>query len=444
LTTLPAEIGYLEHLSMLDIEQNPIESLPEEMELLEGLQEIYIPAGFDMNELPDNIRRLLDDDDLEEDGEAPQGIAYEIHNAFDTFDKTLYMEVVQVDSEPDVPLLEKYDGFVIQNSEKNRIYSKLLYLLNEKYSGDTPKEDLKARIDQIFDERIQAIELSATHLDLIQQTLNKLIVSNHIPTINMYLETYTLDCVHAYPFNPDHPDASRMSCAKGVLERFVLNFLSSVNATCCIEDCGVSELRSICAFIGLIDFDKNQEVFSTYLQEWAQVEDPAYASKTASQRKQSLVDYLTEKYSASAPALAPKYKAKIEQKLESPGFVEMNYKCNSKDGLFGIDDCVEGEAEAGQAGSGRYSRKYRTHRNYTRTHKKQQKQQQKPRKSRKSRKRKQKTRKYTRKQIQHIRKPSRKRRKHTRKQVNTLVKPIKPVKQNKRNTRKKYNSTTRK
>jgi len=378
-----------------------------------------------------------------EQEQMPQGIAYEIHNAFDTFDKPLYMEVVQVASEPEVPLLEKYDGFVIQNNEKNSIYSKLLYLLNEKYSGDTPKEDLKARIDQIFEERIQAIELSATHLDLIQQTLNKLIVSNHVPTINMYLETYTLDCVHAYPFNPDHPDASRMSCAKGVLERFVLNFLSSVNATCCVEDCGVPELRSICAFIGLIDFDKNQEVFSTYLQEWAQVEDPAYASKTASQRKQSLVEYLTEKYSASAPALAPKYKAKIEQKLESPGFVEMNYKCNSKDGLFGIDDCVEGEAEAGQAGSGRYgrySRKYRNHRNHRtrRNHKKQQNQQKKSRKSRKSRK--QRKRKYTRKQIQRIRKPSRKRRKHTRKQVNTLVKP---VKQYKRNTRKKYNNKKR-
>ena len=399
LTTLPPEIGNLTNLRELNLSRTGLTTLPPEINNLTNLRELIIdlPEDADMSIFSEHIIRLIngeedssdedddseeeddDDDDEEEDDssddddddEMPEGVAYEIHNAFNTFDKALYLEMVQIESAPVVPNIRKYTGIIVQKNEKNRIYSLLMYLVKSKYNGDTPKDELKARIDQIFEERIKGIQLNDTNLKLIQQTLNKLIKSNHIPTINMYLETFTLDCVHAYPFNPVHPGASRMSCAKGVLERFVLNFLSSVKATCCIEDCGVPELRSICAFISLIDFDKNQEVFSTYLQEWAQVEDPSYTTKTAVQRKQSLVDYLTEQYSASAPALAPRYRDKIVNKLDTPGFAEMNFKCNSKDGLFGIDDCVEEEGQPApvrryntrsrartRGGRKRYTRKY--------------------------------------------------------------------------------------
>lgn len=383
LTTLPSSIWNLNNLSDLFVSNNQLTALPEitnpdgvslsELRIannpLERLPDSFTNISFyeldielddpiitnSSPEVQQRIQELFEEEEEFDDEEMPEGIAYEIHHAFDNFDKDTYNNYLSpliAGYQPTYPILNKYSPFVESYQLKNFMYSTMTYLLS-KYTGDKPvdgDDGLRAGMERIFADRIAGMELKQQYHTMILNTLLFIAKIDYQPLTNLYIESYVIDCVHAY----QGPDG--MSCAAGSVERVFLNFFQAVKTLCCMADCGVPALSNMCSVINLSELDSNNDLFNSYLQEWTQQENEGYEGITAIERKNMLVHFLVGKYMGGLvnEELASTFKERIQAKLGKEPFNNMNFKCNDPlDTVTSPDDCEEDEGHTAKRPRGR-------------------------------------------------------------------------------------------
>lgn len=383
LTTLPSSIWNLNNLSDLFVSNNQLTALPE-ITNPDGvsLSELRI-ANNPLERLPDSftnisfyeidielddpvitnsslavqqrIQELFEEEEEFDDEEMPEAIAFEIHHAFDNFDKETYNNYLSpliAGYQPTYPILNKYSVEVHSYQLKNLMYSTMTYLLS-KYTGDKPvdgDDGLRAGMERIFADRIAGMRIEQQYHTMILNTLMFIAKIDYQPLTNLYIESYVIDCVHAY----QGPDG--MSCAAGSVERVFLNFFQAVKTLCCMADCGVPALSNMCSVINLSELDSNNDLFNSYLQEWTQQENEGYEGITAIERKNMLVHFLVGKYMGGLvnEELASTFKERIQAKLGKEPFNNMNFKCNDPlDTVTSPDDCEEDEGHTAKRPRGR-------------------------------------------------------------------------------------------
>lgn len=289
----------------------------------------------------------------------PQGVAFEIHSAFQNINRNLYRSLLRGFTPDgvldDIPLYrfsnEIHQGVEIpQYNFKMRLISYLFYMVYEKYTGiNKTKDELFDDVRLLFNERLYLSELHPNDFALITLTFAFLIHFGNEDLLNLYLETWTKESIFAYD-DPPH-----MSCAAGVKERFITVFLDSVNNVCCIENCDDPTLKQICVFRLLNTITSNNDKLNEYTQQWTALEDD-YENMTVAQRKQSLVDFIAGKFSEGVDneALRQEIKARVVQRLGQEPFTTYNFKCGDKmDAVIDPDDCDE---EYPQEGAGKNRR----------------------------------------------------------------------------------------
>jgi hypothetical protein len=391
LTQIPSQIGQLQNLEHLILNDNFIESYPMEITQIPTLQELsslnnpgvitqspiypilqergvnvrldqeydddYVSndgadddvSVIDANDIiNDDFDGVIEEDHPEQDQHIIPGIAFEVHNAFNHIFKTVpiqHYEQQLIDLvghyNLDVPMMNP--PFEIEN-EQDRfglgVYNCMAHMIENLYNGDQDKNMLKQKYDELF-EMTYYSGIFESLFETILVTLIFIIKINYQPLINLYVETYIKDCTNAY--QGDHP----MSCVKGIIERYILNFKQSVEVLCCFseEPCGVQDLQTMCTLFKLMNISDNARL-NEVIQEWtAQVDEVAYNTLTPEQRKNSLIQYLVQVYTkdVTVEELIPVIREKLVEKLQQPPFNLINYECKDKlETVIEPDDCDKG------------------------------------------------------------------------------------------------------
>jgi Leucine-rich repeat (LRR) protein len=284
LTTLPNSIGNLTNLEELYLDNNQLTILPDSIRNLTNLQILELDGNrFDEDE--DEVSTIYDNDDDDEDDEVeveaqPQGIAYEIHNAFETiniddiddfFDEKvsieiktiiknevkkireknigknlsktiLYQEIIReikksskeyiIDSTGNIPNFQNMNNFEFHNFIESRIDEFLINLSDEPIptkSVNYYPENIKTWKDiwnVLYNERIQHLNFyeykKTIGLALLYTSLqSKIFIEN-------YVKAYLNDVAFAYDSGTTF--TSNFSCGKGMIERFITSLTPAIDA----------------------------------------------------------------------------------------------------------------------------------------------------------------------------------------------------------------------
>lgn len=146
---------------------------------------------------------------------APQGVAFEIHNAFDNFKLNKFMEIIS--------------SVIGTNSNfKNTTtpFQPLIDNINSNLSYSTQqKTDLTEKIANIF-QQIQLYNNYNANIDNITNCIQYILMQPQ-EVIDTYINTFVTDCLKAYSTG-----ARQSSCIKGMYERIFFSFRDTMSTIC--------------------------------------------------------------------------------------------------------------------------------------------------------------------------------------------------------------------
>jgi hypothetical protein len=203
--------------------------------------------------------------------------------------------------------IQDIQGFTLQNkyssTEIDLLYSFMIYFVHEKYNGDKNKNDLVTKIDSIFD-KIKGSSfdtIGPEYIVNVKTTLLFITKVNNPIMINIYVEAFIDDCIHAYG-----QAAGDESCVKGIKERFVLTFNNLFRSLCCQQKLCANDnisqdaLDIMCPVNKemIIEAISKKEPFTSYIQQWSinDTYEETYKNQNESQRKEHVIDYLTNQF----------------------------------------------------------------------------------------------------------------------------------------------------
>lgn len=320
--------------------------------LIRGYLRLEYRNGNPFNEEEADRRdRELDDgeEDTEEEGEDDDDaaqIAMEVHDAFRGFDTALYLQYIRNyvgDYNPTHIRIVNYVPTRFTNHvEKNKLYSYLLYLVNQKEASQ--RDFLTQQLKRIFIERLTGVFLTPEQIELTTMTMLYILKVNFSPLNDLYIETYIRDCVYAY--SRDHEG---MSCVKGILERFILNLTQAVKVLCCGGNrCESEELMRFCGLIRFMEVTNDN--INDVLREWIQQEDDTYEMLTPSQRKEIMINYIINNFIAGIDDefIRREVRDRIVRIINEAPFNTLKFTCKDKsEMIFDPEDCEEDNVAVG-------------------------------------------------------------------------------------------------
>lgn len=384
-------------------------------------------------------------------GPPVAGLAFNVHNAFGSIDVpfyTEYMENKMEGYELDIPIETYYPAGVPQHEFKNKLLSTLYHFVNT-YEGDRPREELVNELSMISQAVLRNVALTDALQSMLLNTVLFIHRVNHRPLTDLYIDSYTHECTHAYD------SGNPMTCVKGGLERIVLLFFSAVNAVCCMEkeSCDVPELVEVCSVAKYMAL--TNDMMNTIIQEWAMhasEDEPKaeYTARTQDARRTAFVEYLMSRLMEGVENdyLRNKFRERILEKLAEPNF-NFNFKCGDPmEAIISPEDCDEAE---GQEGSGRRRGTRRARRYRGTKHNKRTRRRRRSRKGKQSRKKRRhhggrktrKNKKKHKKHKKHYKTRKAKNAKHTRKTRKHRRRGKKAKKGGRKNTRRRMRRTRR-
>jgi hypothetical protein len=233
LVDLPDSIGNLYNLETLFIDSNVIITLPDSITRL-NLNDFYFRDNMFYNDnatwdlLSDDIKQYLEEypDGINreeiliemqrapvEENELPEGIAFEVHKFFKKIDKDKLINFIKpVINSEEINQILLYD-----NSKFIEYINNSLKGLIQKVNSNEKKRNIETDINRIFE----------AHLNRLDYSEFKEIIAYCIEYVKKqskefqetYITTFAYDCTRAYN------GPSGMSCAKGILERFVTSLI---------------------------------------------------------------------------------------------------------------------------------------------------------------------------------------------------------------------------
>jgi surface protein len=247
---------------------------------------------------------------------APQGVAYEIHNAFNqhyALNKDKYFEIIGLPNHP--------DSIYTSINVIEYIKPKLLELIQRVYPADAinVKTD---ELNQILTTINNARELSEdpdTKL-LLGKTVDFLVTQPN-EFVRFYLEALKYDCLNAYPTG-----TNRSSCVKGMIERFYLTMGDTAYALCPDPDtCNNPKYNELVSLFNK-RFDKNeltQEWNETFLEDPIKREDLLKLDKE--ERKDHYRQFMIQKYRDAGQIPTEKAKQMVLRDIIEPEIVSLDY-----------------------------------------------------------------------------------------------------------------------
>ena len=327
LTELPDSIRELTNLTHLYLDNNHITRIPEWIENLRNLETLDLTDNPIISGFPETIGRLrlteLEGEGYYERVEEefqPAGIAYEIHNMFDDFDKQKYEEKLRTVLTDNI-LREIEDIRGEHIGEKYCNYLKKLLL-----EVDIRPELITSNINMIelICDKVKDVEIDPDSERIILLTFKLLDWLNSKKLKTIYFDVCLSTSVNAYDalfesINHGHDASIRVrnelinynamriatSCAKGLIERSILSFtklLTDMNGICSnnlesiddLEEEKKKFLLSLCRMYNEnnINFDK-QELIGM-IRNWLESVD--YQNMNTENRKNSCLDYVETNY----------------------------------------------------------------------------------------------------------------------------------------------------
>jgi Leucine-rich repeat (LRR) protein len=309
---LPETIGNLTRLTDLDISDNLIEFLPQSITNLSSLITFtYNGNPFSEQEetennteellwdrQPEGVRNFLErfqspfeirEGDIRDEEllaalgingalygqqnpnttgnqELPAGIAFEVHKAFNKIDKAALIEFVK-------PYINEANVLTYKSKNNNEFKEYLKSSLNgfiSKINNNSRKNQAKTDLEKIFTQILGNLQYKDSYKELITYCL-EYVKKQPKKFQETYVSTFTYDCAHAYDAANDD-DNSSISCAKGMLERFVLNLKDAAVAVKSTNNAvfntnKYAELISIIQSVPLSNSEKITKDINKYAQE---------------------------------------------------------------------------------------------------------------------------------------------------------------------------------
>ena len=218
--------------------------------------------------------------DLEDTIHEPQGVAFEIHNAYNKIDMDEYVKLISemIPKNPDsfytnMNLLEfvntKFTHFIylfFDKEDKKKYLPKwnaIYHEMNEckhQFESDTIKIQIGKSIEFVF---AQSQEFK-----------------------DLYIKQYVTDNFHAYEGESD-----TISCIKGTIERFIILVGDTLYIECEGKECTEQQIQLLTLMRKVLN--KNE-----LTQEWAKefLESDELKEMTPPERKQHYIDFMKEKY----------------------------------------------------------------------------------------------------------------------------------------------------
>jgi hypothetical protein len=249
----------------------------------------------------------------------PQGLAYEIHNAFFKIDMVKYMEIIESEITKDK---REYKASVL-----TYIQLKLNQKIKQIFNGDEQAKKV-SEFNKVFAQLTENVqgekEAEEEYLYLNQFNGRKNLVKKVVlgksadyvlkqspEFIELYINSLLQDCLHAYA------GAHGMSCVPGIIERFIM-LIGDTLYIQCIErsKCSADQLQLLDIFNFKIDIN---ELCNQYIEEWiAEWNEKIEAWKALGQegRKENFIESLRDKYKAKNIYDNPTYHDLIEALIQ--------------------------------------------------------------------------------------------------------------------------------
>jgi surface protein len=231
-----------------------------------------------------------EDEDEDEDAE----IATEIHEAFNKhFQKNSkkYFEIIE-----SCPSVKEDNHYLIQPNLIEHVKNKIYNYIDEKYVQQE-REPLKDQLKVIFDRVENTTYMTeAENRILIGKTVD-FILYQPDDFIKFYLAAFVNDCYYAYS---QGEGLERMSCTKGILERFYFLIGDSAFAVCPDNTCD-NEIYDKKIYEDLqILFNKkiDRAEFNNFSGEWANIhlQSEEVHNLSEEDRKKHYISFMIAKY----------------------------------------------------------------------------------------------------------------------------------------------------
>ena len=245
-----------------------------------------------------------------------QGVAYEIHNAFNqhyALNKDKYFEIIGLPNHPDS----------IYTSTNIVVYitPKLIELIRNVY----PAEEITKKIEemnQILHTIYLAQELTANpEMKLLLGKTVDFLVTQSNEFIHFYLEALKYDCLNAYSTG-----TNRSSCVKGMIERFYLTMGDTAYALCPDPDTCTNPKYNELVSLFNKRVDKNE-----LTQEWNRtfLEDPVKRDELLKLDKPKRQDhyrqFMIQKYIDAGQISNEQAKQMVLRDIIEPEIIALDY-----------------------------------------------------------------------------------------------------------------------
>ena len=249
---------------------------------------------------------------------APQGVAYEIHNAFNqhyALNKDKYFEIIELPGQTDSTYYTSLPNIV------EYIKPKLIELIQKVYPT-TEVVSKTAEMNQILNTINIAKELSEdpdTKL-LLGKTVDFLVTQSN-EFVHFYLEALKYDCLNAYSTG-----TNRSSCVKGMIERFYLTMGDTAYALCPEPDTCANPTYNELVSLFNKRVDKNE-----LTQEWNQtfLEDPIKKAEllklNKEERKDHYRQFMIQKYTEAGQIPNEQASQMVLRDIIEPEVIALDY-----------------------------------------------------------------------------------------------------------------------
>ncbi len=198
------------------------------------------------------------------------GIAYEIHNYFDSLDRENIESIMNtyIRKHEINKIIADNITIAIDELENKEIFEPLLVFIehSNKFKPEE-KEILKTRINKLKD-RIIKTGTFEKNSELLLNTI-KFVSRTDDDFIEQYITIFIEDCFNAYARRIGQSEESSLSCSKGISERIISSVGAIIQNLCLIED------EKILAKKCPSEFNKLDKLFNRKLndviQEWAEL-----------------------------------------------------------------------------------------------------------------------------------------------------------------------------
>ena len=240
----------------------------------------------------------------------PEGIAYEIHNAFDN------MNIEQV--------FAFFDGLIVTPIQNYNPISPYVinkfnnYIDNHFNDRDQAwKNEQKRQLASIYEKFNYAAYKDDEKIRKIMGRSVDFAFNQPEELVDLYVESYIQDNFFAYEYDPRMPDGDRRSCPKGIAERTLISLGEAINIYCDEhpDECN-EQYQTLRNLLGLLPM-------YTYVQQWSEKLDnnkAKYEAMSVEQRKQDFIDFMKNIY-RGFNNLTPRIEQRINEEAEKLGYV---------------------------------------------------------------------------------------------------------------------------